>query len=206
MLELEAYIREIYMRDVYYDLHPTAEQRADKAWINDTYIVKAVEECNVYKKWIQEERITYGAETILEMINNINIWYYDNFGEPWKCKHYSVEKVVNMYAYVYVKKIGIAYWIEKHIEWDEEPKVPVCESSFLETNETDERCPICLEEYDRYERQQDGICNSDCESDCPHWGCVNCWKKMWEQHNDIDECPICRRDITNWLKTHYDSE
>ena len=74
-------------------------------------------------------------------------------------------------------------------------------------NETDETCPICLEAYDReIGRLKDGIRNSDCESNCPHWCCSMCWDKMYRQDNDTDCCPICKRDITDWLKTHYDND
>ena len=74
-------------------------------------------------------------------------------------------------------------------------------------NETDETCPICLEAYDReIGRLKDGIQNSDYESNCPHWCCCMCWDTMYKQDKDTYCCPICKRDITDWLKTHYDSD
>jgi len=74
-------------------------------------------------------------------------------------------------------------------------------------NETDETCPICLEAYDReIRRLKDGIRNSDCESNCPHWCCCMCWDTMYREDNDTDYCPICKRDITDWLKTHYEDD
>ena len=74
-------------------------------------------------------------------------------------------------------------------------------------NETDETCPICLEAYDKeIGRLKDGIQNSGYESNCPHWCCCMCWDQMYKQYNDTYSCPICKRDITDWLKTHYDSD
>jgi hypothetical protein len=74
-------------------------------------------------------------------------------------------------------------------------------------NETDETCPICLEAYDReIGRLKDGIQNSGYESNCPHWCCCMCWDTMYKQNNDTYSCPICKMDITDWLKTHYDSD
>ena len=74
-------------------------------------------------------------------------------------------------------------------------------------NETDETCPICLEAYDKeIGRLKDGIQNSEYESNYPHWCCSMCWDTMYKQNNDTYCCPICKRDITDWLKTHYDSD
>ena len=72
--------------------------------------------------------------------------------------------------------------------------------------ETDEYCPICLEEYDRDTKQMDGIQNSDYESNCIHWACVACWQKIYRLRNVDDYCPICKRNITDWLKTHYETD
>lgn len=75
-------------------------------------------------------------------------------------------------------------------------------------NETDETCPICLEAYDReLGRLQDGIRNSDFESNCPHWCCCMCLEEMYKQHGGIEcRCPICKRDITDWLEAHYEDD
>jgi len=81
------------------------------------------------------------------------------------------------------------------------------EEEELISNETDETCPICLEAYDReIGRLKDGIQNSNYESNCPHWCCCMCWDTMSRQDNDTYSCPICKTDITDWLKTHYYSD
>lgn len=72
-------------------------------------------------------------------------------------------------------------------------------------NDTDEQCPICLEAYTP-QKQRDGIRCSDIPSNCSHYCCERCWYVIWGQHNDTNNCPICKRDITMWLSTHYPNQ
>jgi hypothetical protein len=75
-------------------------------------------------------------------------------------------------------------------------------------NETDEQCPICLEAYDRDSgKLKDGIRNSTYESNCPHWCCCMCLEEMYKQNEDDRcRCPICKRDITEWMDETYGEE
>ena len=73
----------------------------------------------------------------------------------------------------------------------------------------DEQCPICFELYGEdgdFFRCKDGIENSEIISKCRHWCCVHCWQSIYNLHKENDYCPLCREDITDWLKTHYASE
>lgn len=72
-------------------------------------------------------------------------------------------------------------------------------------NDTDEQCPICLEAYTE-DKKKDGIRCSDIPSNCSHYCCESCWYVIWGQQNDTNNCPICKRDITMWLSTHYPNQ
>lgn len=214
--KINEFISSVYLKEVYRDLNPTAEQQDDDDWWNDVFIQTAVnsDEYNFQETW-EEYRDTspYEAFLIIEMINQINNW---SEGQKWDFGVLTHSKIYKMYAYMYVMRYGIENWKDQIPLWDEEDDDDVCvceEEEYNGTkdfppNETDEKCPICLEEYDReIGRLQDGIQNSDYESNCPHWCCCMCWDKMYRQNKSEYHCPICKRDITCWLKTHYeDSE
>jgi hypothetical protein len=160
------------------------------------------------------------------MINKINKWYDDIYGEQWAYESpLTLERIYKMYAYLFVNQKGVDYWIEQKdrlneyvvaqqadeasdmsvvSDEDEEPKEVYNGSKDFPSNETDETCPICLEAYDRDGgKLKDGIRNSNYESNCPHWCCCMCWDEMYKQDKDEYNCPICKRDITEWIKDQY---
>lgn len=212
---MEKYIDDFYMRDIYRDLHPTAEQRDDEDWWND-YIQTAVnsDDYDFQSKWAeQRDADQYEALVMIEMLNQITIWNGDENGGSgqWWGETLTLSKIYKMYAYLYVIRMDTDYWINlSHSDnWNFEMDEPeqYNGSKDFPPNETDETCPICLEAYDKeIGRLKDGIQNSEYESNCPHWCCCMCWDKMYRQNNDTYSCPICKRDITDWLKTHYDSD
>ena len=212
---MEKYLEDFYMRDIYRDLHPTAEQRDDEDWWND-YIQTAVnsDDYDFQSKWAeQRDADQYEALVMIEMINQITIWNGDENGgcEQWWGETLTISKIYKMYAYLYVIRMDTDYWINlSHSDnWNFEMDEPeqYNGSKDFPPNETDETCPICLEAYDKeIGRLKDGIQNSEYESNCPHWCCCMCWDTMYRQNADKYQCPICKRDITDWLKTHYDSD
>lgn len=63
-------------------------------------------------------------------------------------------------------------------------------------------CPICLEEYSRDEWiLSDGNMNHNIDSNCKHWFCIHCLRKMFEHR--IFNCPICRENIIILVSTYY---
>ncbi|NQX03138.1 hypothetical protein HQ447_20970 [bacterium] len=221
--EMEEFLEEVYMKDVYMDLHPTAEQQDDEDWWNDVYIQTAVnsDEYNFEEKWeAHQDTSPYEVLLIVELINRITIWNEDENGksEKWWGETLTLSKIYKMFAYMYVVRMGAEHWeqlSQNQDSWrlNDDDDVCVCEketycrSKDFPPNETDEQCPICLEDYDRDGgKLKDGIQNSNFESNCPHLCCCMCWDEMYKQNKDNYSCPICRRDITEWLKTHYDSD
>jgi len=75
------------------------------------------------------------------------------------------------------------------------------------TNTSEEYFAICFREYgeqlDGKFLTMNGIDNSDYISLCKHYFCNECLKKIYNLYNEIDRCPLCREDITIWLKNHY---
>jgi len=68
--------------------------------------------------------------------------------------------------------------------------------------ENDKNCPICLEEYSRDNYiLKDSNDNHEIESDCKHWFCIHCLRKMFEHR--IFNCPICRENIIRLVSTYY---
>ena len=74
----------------------------------------------------------------------------------------------------------------------------------------DDSCPICYSEYGPQEDGtflcKDGINNSDYESTCKHYICVECCDKMCRKavyDRDEVQCPICRYDWTQWIIYRY---
>jgi hypothetical protein len=218
---MEAFLENDYMRDVYIHLNPTAEQQGDEDWWND-YIQTAVnsDTYDFPARWAEHRDASqYEALVMIEMINQIFKWNEDENGisEKWWDDVLTHSRIYKMYAYMYVVRCGVEHWKDTMgiNDWNEsdDDDVCVCEketyngSKDFPPNETDETCPICLEAYDKeIGRLKDGIQNSEYESNCPHWCCCMCWDTMYKQDKDTYCCPICKRDITDWLKTHYDSD
>ncbi len=70
--------------------------------------------------------------------------------------------------------------------------------------EDDKNCYICRVEYNRDTYiLKDGPENSGVYKNCPcrHYFCVPCIEQMF--YHDINTCPICRFDWTEWIYTHY---
>ena len=45
----------------------------------------------------------------------------------------------------------------------------------------------------------DGPMNSDVPTRCTHWACVICWEEI---ANSDKRCPICREDLSAWIRRH----
>jgi len=228
------YINDEFMPMVYWNLLPTAEQQNDENWWVDTFIHTAVnsDDYDFADEWFNRSDqpfyndTTWDAFVIVEMINKINKWYDDIYGEQWAYESpLTLERIYKMYAYLFVNDKGAEYWIQQKDRFneyvvaqqvdeasdmsvvsdeDEEPKEVYNGSKDFPPNETDETCPICLEAYDRDSgKLKDGIRNSNYESNCPHWCCCMCWDEMYKQDKDEYNCPICKRDITEWIDETY---
>jgi hypothetical protein len=66
-------------------------------------------------------------------------------------------------------------------------------------------CPICYREYSReLGILQDGICNSGYQTNCTHYICVDCCKKLSEYKNL--KCPLCREDWSYWLESYKEDD
>jgi len=230
---LVIYMRECYSK---MKLEYTDAQRQGEYWLMDTFLHTAVnssnnQEYNFYQQWNNYGNYNdddwIGVRTILSLVSEINKYWMDTQGESWDISHLpelTTEMVMNTFAYVLVMGKGEEYWETKLHFWDlddeeeeeddeeddeeeEEAKEEYNGSKDFPPNETDEQCPICLEDYDKeIGRLKDGIQNSDYESNCPHWCCCMCWDEMYRQDKDTYCCPICKRDITDWLKTHYNDD
>jgi hypothetical protein len=231
---INTFIKDDFMPTVYANCAPNTEEQNDEDWWSDTFIHTAVNsELYVFADmWYERDDrhifndTSFDAFWVVEMINRINKWNDDEYGNDWSWeKPLTLDKILNMYAYLYVNvELGTQYWIEQRDrlnqyaleneeesdaeEEEEKESVEVYNGSkVFPPNETDETCPMCLEEYDKeIGRLKDGIQNSEYESNCPHWGCCMCWRGMYKQNKEKYCCPICRRDITDWLKIHYDDE
>ena len=58
-----------------------------------------------------------------------------------------------------------------------------------------EECSVCHERPDIW----DGPMNSDVPTRCTHWACVTCWEEIASRDR---RCPICRDDLSVWLRRH----
>ena len=217
LLEQIDEIFHIFMRDVYYDLHPTTEQQNDENWWNNIFMQKAVnsDEYNFQKTW-EELRDTspYEVFLIIEMINQINEWSKNELGHKWDFGVLTHSKIYKMYAYVYAMRRGVEHWKHTSGFWnhdmdDEDSDTESIEEEYTGTkdfppNETDDNCPICLDAYTP-QKQRDGIRNSDeHKSKCPHYCCVPCWLELYDKNEgEKKRCPICRANITKWLDDNH---
>jgi hypothetical protein len=233
--EMNRFIYGVFMPRVYFHLLPTVEQQNDEEWWSDTFIHTAVnsEVFDFADEWFQRDDqplyndTTWDAFWVVELINKIDKWYDDIYGEKWAYESpLTLEAILKMYAYLFVVGKGAYHWEEEKDRFneyvvaqqevedmsvvsddsdeDEEPKEVYNGSKDFPPNETDETCPICLEAYNRDSgKLKDGIRNSGYESNCPHWCCCMCWDEMYKQNKDEYNCPICKRDITEWIDETY---
>lgn len=71
----------------------------------------------------------------------------------------------------------------------------------------DDNCPVCHRRYDRDEGPlRDGPSNSDMQTDCTHFLCVDCWSRMYSLYRLYGQkplCPVCKEECTEWLESHY---
>lgn len=66
-------------------------------------------------------------------------------------------------------------------------------------------CPICLEEYSRELCiLKDSNDNHGILSECNHQFCCICLHRMYVA--DMNNCPLCRTDITELVGTYYDDD
>jgi len=225
---MEEFIHTIYMRDVYNVLRPTITQQEDETWWDETFIPEAVNSNNFdfEDAWIDYEEDDNRTNTpevfvVIEMINKINKWSEEITGAYWDYDNLTYGKIFKNFAYFYVCSRGTDFWLEKKDmyneyvaemgdESDDDGDAESVEEEYngskdFPPNETDEQCPICLEAYTE-DKKKDGIRCSDIPSNCPHYCCERCWYVIWGQHNDTNNCPICKRNITMWLSTHYPNQ
>ena len=124
---------------------------------------------------------------------------------------------MNGWAYMEVQRVGIGNvraLITFGLEEEEEAEAKAVEiyngTKDFPPNETDETCPICLEAYTEdicEKRTKMGIRDSIFASNCPHRCCECCWKNMTKQNTTAKYCcPICKRDITNWVMDMFEPE
>jgi hypothetical protein len=186
---LQKYVDEKYMPFIFNELHATDDQIDSEKRVEDSFLFKVVfgEEHGFYKRWYEAEGFDIRADTILSLLKEFKE-YALNSRRDW-FSPYTVSNTVNTWVY----SRGMKQWW-KQIK-DKLRQLP--------PNETEHTCPVCLRDYNRQTLLKDGIQNSDFNSRCNHWCCMDCWAKIYYQHNEIDTCPICRADITEWLKSYY---
>ena len=73
---------------------------------------------------------------------------------------------------------------------------------------TKKECPICLCTYAEGGSPFDSPCETNIQSKCKHYLCMECWKEIYNRACQccIVKCPLCREDITEWLFSNYDSD
>ena len=88
-----------------------------------------------------------------------------------------------MYAYMHAMQKGVEHWKLQSSFWNHDmdniSETESVEEEYNGTkdfppNETDDNCPVCLEEY-TFRKQRDGIRNSEYKVKCPHYCCCDCW-------------------------------
>jgi hypothetical protein len=191
-IDLQKFIEEQYIPYIYNELLESNEQVIKDEWFDEISFFEFIHsgDVNFFEEWCKTPNSIIQAETILLFFKEVQDFHEQmNYGRYTK---YKVKDIVNYWAYI----VGVKKWKKLNIK---EEKI----NDNQHSNETEDTCPICLRDYDRNTLLKDGIQNSDCISDCNHWACVECWEQIYYQHNDIDTCPICRSDITDWLQSHY---
>lgn len=191
--QMEEFICSIYMRDVYRDLNPTAEQQDDDNWWNDVFIETATnsDKCDFQEKWAEyQDPSPYDAFLIIEMINKINQWHDDEFGETWTYESpLTYKKIFNMFAYMFVRIKGLDFWQDQQFnEIDEE---------------TDDNCPVCMDAYSSQKPRFEGVGNNEYKKKCHHYCdfcCCDCWLELSAKKiGEKDQCPICKAENNNPL-------
>ena len=187
----------IFMRDVYYDLNPTAEQQDDENWWSNIFLQKAVnsDEYNFQKTWeeLRDDTSPYEAFLIIEMINKINKWYDDEFGETWIYESsLTYQKIFNMFAYMFVRIKGLDFWQDQQYQ------------QFNEIDEeTDDNCPVCMDAYSSQKLRFEGVGNNEYKEKCHHYCdfcCCDCWLELSAKKiGEKDQCPICKAENNNPL-------
>lgn len=196
--ELQKFLEDKYMPLLYSELLESTDGNIVNECFGDTnfFIYIYSNSLNFFEEWCETPNSTIQAETILILLQEVQTWYEKTFSEIYT--KYKVKDIVNYWAYI----VGHEKW-KKYADKEEKVVETSLPNEILNTNETEDTCPICLRDYDRNTLLQDGPQNSDFENPCPHWCCVECWDTIYHQYNDTDTCPICRADITDWLKSHY---
>jgi hypothetical protein len=207
----------IFMRDVYYDLNPTAEQQDDENWWSNIFLQKAVnsDEYNFQKTWeeLRDDTSPYDAFLIIEMINKINKWSEDEFGETWTYESpLTYNKIYKMYAYMYAMQCGVEHWKFQSGFWnhdiDNASNTESAEEEYTGTkdfpsNETDDNCHICLDAYSSQKLRFEGVRNDEYKEKCHHYCdfcCCDCWLEMSAKKiGEKDRCPICKAENANPL-------
>jgi hypothetical protein len=218
--EMNEYIRNEYMAFAYSQFRPSVEQQNSEHWWRDIFLKEAVNSFDFQEGWNDyvdrtDDGVVIVQEVfvVIEMINKINKWCDDEYGEgPWSCENFTYDKIFKMYAYMYVIRQGLDFWMEQKdmfneyvaINYSEEDAESVEEeytgSKDFPPNETDDVCPICFEEYTA-KKPRDGIRNSEYKSRCPHYCCVDCWVNIYnDESNTKKRCPICRANVSKWLE------
>jgi hypothetical protein len=210
-LKLVEYLKH-HLRFVWGELEPTNEERNDDEYIQDTFINNAVnnEIYDFYDMWNDTTNDHYfemRADTLMKILNEVKDWYRNEMGDDWlpPSNDYSIQTIMNGWAEMKVREWGVyaVRELTNALENDEEEEYNGTKD--FPTNETDDNCPICLEAYTP-QKKRDGIRCSDIPSNCSHYCCESCWYVIWGQENDTNNCPICKRDITMWLSTHYPNQ
>jgi hypothetical protein len=201
---------------VWGELYPTNEELNDDEYIQGTLINNAVNNdiYDFYELWNDPTNPDYfemKADTILRLLNEVKDWHRNEMGDEWlpPNNEYSIQTIMNGWASMEVENWGIgavrAIIVDLLEEEDEAVEEEYNGTKDFPPNETDDNCPICLEAYTS-QKMKDGIRCSDIPSNCSHYCCERCWYVIWGQQNDTNNCPICKRDITMWLSTHYPNQ
>lgn len=197
----------IFMRDVYYDLNPNAEQQDDENWWSNIFLQKAVnsDEYNFQKTWeeLRDDTSPYEAFLIIEMINKINKWYDDEFGETWTYESpLTYNKIYKMYAYMYAMRKGVEHWKFQSGFWNHDIDNASIEEDFP-SNETDDNCPVCMDAYSSQKLRFEGVGNNEYKEKCHHYCdfcCCDCWLELSAKKiGEKDQCPICKAENNNPL-------
>lgn len=223
MLHLDEYLKH-HLRFVWGELEPTDEELNDDEYIQDTFINNAVNNdiYDFYEMWNDTTNDHYfemRADTLLILLNELTERYRDEIGDEWlpPNNEYTIQNIMNGWAYMEVQRVGIdnvraliTFGLEEAEEAEAEAVEIYNGTKDFPPNETDETCPICLEAYTEdilEKRTKMGIRDSIFASNCPHRCCECCWKNIIKQ-NTTDKycCPICKRDITNWVMDMFKTE
>jgi hypothetical protein len=62
---------------------------------------------------------------------------------------------------------------------------------------SEEICSLC----NKTNIPMDSPNNSDIPTECTHYFCTECWTTRYR--HCLKTCPVCNRDISNWLNSHY---